>query len=346
MAEYRHDLLHDRWVIIGNERASRPQEFEEQVVRRRGQRCPFCVGSEDQTPEALAVYKQPGESRWGVRVVPNKYPAVEPLSQVNGSAQQAELLFDSRPAAGEHEVIIESPRHVVSLSELTADECELVFRAYQDRLCAFREQGELRYVQIFKNVGASGGATIEHSHSQLLALPHVPTHVQGELENCRRYFQQHGRPLLSAMLQEELRRGERIVAASDELVAFCPWASRFPYEVWIVPRQRQADFSVTQNAEAAQAAAMTRDLIGRIERTLGNVGYNYLLHTQPFDTARYDYYHWHIELFPRITKVAGFEWSTGVFINTVAPEAAAAALRDAALPNAKNLATVPTGKTS
>ncbi|MEX2025716.1 MAG: DUF4921 family protein, partial [Pirellulaceae bacterium] len=140
--------------------------------------------------------------------------------------------------------------------------------------------------------------------------------------------------------------GERIVAENSHLVAFCPWASRFPYEVWIVPRQGESDFAAVTAAEAGQAAAMTRDLIGRIERTLGNVGYNYLLHTQPFDSSRYDYYHWHIELFPRITKVAGFEWSTGVFINTVAPETAAAELRDAAVPAGKNLAAVPTGKTS
>jgi UDPglucose--hexose-1-phosphate uridylyltransferase len=255
------------------------------------------------------------------------------------------LLFDRRPAAGEHEVIIESPRHVVSLSELSPEEASLVFAAYRDRLAAGRSKG-LRYVQIFKNVGAAGGATIEHSHSQLLAMPQVPTHVVGELENCRRYHERQGRPLLSAMLEEELRRGERIVADTPDLVAFCPWASRFPYEVWMVPRRRQSDFAAVTPAEAGQAAAMARDLIGRIERTLGNVGYNYLLHTQPFDTSRYDHYHWHIELFPRITKVAGFEWSTGVFINTVAPETAAKALRDAALPSGKNLAAVPTGKTS
>jgi UDPglucose--hexose-1-phosphate uridylyltransferase len=346
MSQYRHDLLHDRWVIIGNHRASRPQEFEEQVVRRRGQTCPFCAGFEDQTPEALETYQQPGKPGWGVRVVPNKYPAVEPSPQANGTGCNGELLFDCRPAVGQHEVIIESPRHVVSLSELTAEECALVFAAYRDRLRTHGQSSELRYVQIFKNVGAAGGATIEHSHSQLMAMPHVPTHVLGELENCRKYQQQHGRPLLAVMLDEERRRGERIVAENADLVAFCPWASRFPYEVWVVPRLGEANFAAVTPAEAGQAAAMTRDLIGRIERTLGNVGYNYLLHTQPFDTSRYDYYHWHIELFPRITKVAGFEWSTGVFINTVAPETAAAELRAAARPAGKGLAAVPTGKTS
>lgn len=345
MSEYRHDPLHDRWVIVGNQRAARPQEFEEQIVRRAGQPCPFCAGSEDSTPAALTTYGERGNPGWTVRVVPNKFPAVERSPAANGAADSSEL-FASRPALGQHEVIIESPRHVVSLSELTADECRLVFAAYQDRLRSCQQDGQLKYVQIFKNVGAAAGASIEHSHSQLLALPHVPTHVQGELENCRRYHRQHGRPLLAAITEEELARRDRIVSQTEHLVAFCPWASRFPYEVWVVPRSPQPSFAAVPPAEAAETADLTRELIGRIEGALGPVGYNYLLHSQPFDTSRYDYYHWHIELFPRITKVAGFEWSTGVFINTVPPEAAAAELRSANFAVAKNLATVPTGKTS
>ncbi|MEX2027111.1 MAG: hypothetical protein WEH44_07415, partial [Pirellulaceae bacterium] len=180
MPQYRHDLLHDRWVISGNERACRPQEFEEKVVRRVGQTCPFCVGSEDQTPVALATYNRPECADWSVRVVPNKYPAVEPSCQANGAAGHHEL-FDARPAAGQHEVIIETPRHVVSLSELTPEESSLVFAAYQDRLRACQDSGQLRYVQIFKNVCATAWASIEHSHSQLLGMPHVPTHILGEL---------------------------------------------------------------------------------------------------------------------------------------------------------------------
>lgn len=345
MSEYRYDLLHNRWVIVGGQRAGRPHEFEEQVVRRNVDPCPFCAGNEHQTPEALAEYRQSQDNGWTVRVVPNKYPALEPSPAANGAAGSHDL-FASRPALGQHEVIIESPRHIASLSELTADECQLVFVAYRDRLQALQSGGQFHYVQIFKNVGAAAGASIEHSHSQLLALPHVPLHVTDELESCRRYRQENGRALLSALLEEELIRRERIVAESPDLVAFCPWASRFPYEVWIVPRRQQASFAALPAGEIGEVARMTQELIGCIERSLGNVGYNFLLHSQPFDTSCYDYYHWHIALFPRITKVAGFEWSTGVFINTTPPEAAADELRAAICRAGKNLGVVPSGKTS
>jgi UDPglucose--hexose-1-phosphate uridylyltransferase len=344
MSEYRYDLLHNRWVIVGGQRAGRPHEFEEQVVRRIADPCPFCAGNESETPEALATYRRPQDNGWSVRVVPNKYPAVEPSPAANGDTGNHEL-FASRPALGQHEVIIESPRHVASLSELTADECALVFAAYRDRLAALRSEGQFRYVQIFKNVGAAAGASIEHSHSQLLALPHVPLHVADELESCRRYRQEHGRVLLAALLDEELARGARIVAEGPSLVAFCPWASRFPYEVWIVPRRQEPSFAAVPPGEIGEAARLVQELIGCIERALGPVGYNFLLHSQPFDTSRYDYYHWHIELFPRITKVAGFEWSTGVFINTTPPETAADELRAASRPAGKNPASVPCRKT-
>lgn len=343
MSEYRHDPLHERWVIVSDLRAGRPHEFDEQVVRRSGL-CPFCPGNEGETPPALAMHRL-GSEDWVVRVVPNKYPAVK-LSSTSNGALTADGLFASRPASGQHEVIIETPRHVASLSELTDDECTLVFRTYQERLAACQSNNQLKYAQIFKNVGPAAGASIEHSHSQLLALPQVPIHVAEEVGSCRRYYQQHGRTLLTAMLEGELCRGERMVAETPQFVAFCPWASRFPYEVWIVPRRPQSDFTVLTPGEAVEVSRLTRDLIGRIESALGNVGYNYLLHTQPFDASSYDYYHWHIELFPRTTKAAGFEWSTGMFINTVAPETAAAELRRLAPANRSSLTTVPTRKTS
>lgn len=329
MSEYRHDPLHNRWVILGDQRAARPQEFDERIMRRTGASCPFCAGNESQTPTSLLTLRAPGDGGWTVRVVPNKFPAVESMPQSNGCSAGSGL-FTARPALGEHEVIIESPRHVASLSELTPEECSLTFVAYQQRLAACRDAGHLKYVQIFKNVGPAAGASIEHAHSQLLAMPHVPTHVADEIENCRAYQSQFGRPLLAEMLCQEERRGERLVLETDRFVAFCPWASRFPYEVWIVPRAARSDFAESTAEEAREASRLTRDLVGCIESTLGKVGYNYLLHSQPFDGGPYDHYHWHIELFPRITKVAGFEWSTGVFINTVAPETAAKTLRAAA----------------
>ncbi|MCI0359835.1 MAG: galactose-1-phosphate uridylyltransferase [Planctomycetaceae bacterium] len=331
MSEYRQDPLSRRWVIIGSDRAARPNEFVEEPVRRQPVPCPFCAGNEDETPEAVASYSAPGTPNWLVRIVPNKYPAVttdEALCPkcpppLGSMSPQDETIA----AFGCHEVIIESPRHVASLSELTLAEAELVFRAYRDRIAALKATGQFRYVQIFKNVGPQAGASLEHVHSQLVALPGVPDVVTQELASCREYFAEHHRPLFSNLIERELAAGQRILAQTDHFVAFCPFASRFPYEVCIAPLASQPTFEATQTGELGELSRLAGDVIGRIERTGGHVAYNCVLHTQPFDTSPHDHYHWHIEIIPRLTKVAGFEWGTGCFINPLPPEAAAAHLR-------------------
>jgi UDPglucose--hexose-1-phosphate uridylyltransferase len=336
MSEYRQDPLSRRWVIIGSDRAARPNEFVEEPVRRQPGPCPFCAGNEHETPEAVASYAAPGKrSAWLVRIVPNKYPAVTADEALCPQCQPPLGLSspkdESIPGFGRHEVIIESPRHVASLSELTTTEAELVFQAYRDRIAALKVTGQFRYVQIFKNVGPHAGASLEHVHSQLVALPGVPEVVTQELASCRDYFAVHRRPLVAGLLERELATGERIVAQTDHFVAVCPFASRFPYEVCIAPIANQPRFEATQAGELGELSRLARDVIGRIERTGGQVAYNAVLHTQPFDTPPHDHYHWHIEIIPRLTKVAGFEWGTGCFINPLPPEAAAAHLRSSAV---------------
>jgi UDPglucose--hexose-1-phosphate uridylyltransferase len=335
MSEYRQDPLSRRWVIIGSDRAARPNEFVEEPVRRQPIPCPFCAGNEHETPDAVATYAAPGRSGWVVRIVPNKYPAVTldeslcPNCQPLGSASSSGSadLTGTIPGFGRHEVIIESPRHVASLSELTTTEAELVFLAYRDRIAALKATGQYRYVQIFKNVGPAAGASLEHVHSQLVALPGVPEVVAQELASCRDHFAQHRRPLMTGLIERELAEGDRILAQTDRFVAFCPYASRFPYEVCIAPLASQPSFEAAQAGELGELSQLSRDVIGRIERVGGQVAYNCILHTQPFDTSPHDHYHWHIEIIPRLTKVAGFEWGTGCFINPLPPEAAAAHLR-------------------
>lgn len=330
MSEYRQDPLSRRWVIIGcDERAGRPNEFVEATTRQTGLPCPFCAGNEAQTPEAIASYSATAGASWTVRVVPNKYPAV---TTDEARCKSCELFAPGAAAGkaagfGRHEVIIESPRHVASLSELTDGEAELVFVAYRDRLRQIKAEGTLPYVQIFKNVGPAAGASLEHVHSQLLALPGVPEVLQTELASCDEHFQANGRLLFSELIERELAAEERIVAQTPGFVAFCPYASRFPYEVWIAPRGHQPRFEEAEAGELAELARLMRDCIGRIERAAGQSSYNYLLHTAPFDSPAHDHYHWHIEILPRLTKVAGFEWGTGCFINPLAPESAAAHLR-------------------
>ena len=332
MSEYRQDPLSRRWVIVGcDDRALRPNEFVEATTRQSGLPCPFCAGNEDQTPGAVATYAALGQSDWLVRVVPNKFPAVTQEMPPCPSCQPLASGPSSGSAAGfgAHEVIIESPRHVASLSELTDAESELVFRAYRDRIRDLAATGQFQYVQIFKNVGPAAGASLEHVHSQLVALPGVPEVLQQELAASSEYYREHQRPLLTSLLESELAAGDRVVAQSANFVAICPYASRFPYETWLAPRHHQPRFEAATDGELAEIALLARDVIGRLERAAGITAYNAFLHTLPFRAPQGEHYHWHIEILPRLTKVAGFEWSTGCFINPFSPESAAALLREA-----------------
>lgn len=330
MSEIRRDAISDRWVIVAENRADKPDEFEGTGTLHR---CPFCRGNEADTPDSIATYFAAGEENsadWQVRVIPNKYPAVTPsgtngkaLPDLNGFAS----LHTLREGAGVHDVIIEAPEHVLSLSDLSLQQARLVFLSYRDRLAVLRQQPDLAYALIFKNVGAAGGASLEHVHSQLIATTFVPTEVRHEIESAERFYQEHGKCCFCATLQEELAAGLRVVAETPGFVAVCPFASRFAYETWVLPRVHQSRFEESSDAESAELSALVRDLIGRIERALGRCAYNYLIHTEPFDTSPLDHYHWHIEILPRITRTAGFEWGAGCYINPVPPEEAAAVLR-------------------
>jgi UDPglucose--hexose-1-phosphate uridylyltransferase len=329
MPEYRQDPLSRRWVIVGSDRAARPNEFIEEPVRRQPGPCPFCFGHESETPPAVTEYRGDKDVGWLVRVVPNKFPAVttDEAACPKCLPLSSNLAENEIPGFGRHEVIIESPRHVASLAELTSAEAERVLFAYRDRILSLKAEGRYRYVQIFKNVGPGAGASLEHVHSQLVALPGVPEVVATELTSCREHFAQHGRPLVSDLIATELSAGERIVAQSPHYLAFCPRAARFPYETWVLPRRPEPRFEATQTGELGELAGLLQEVVGRIERAAGFPAYNCVLHTQPFDTPAHDHYHWHIEIIPRLTKVAGFEWGTGCFINPLPPETAAAHLR-------------------
>lgn len=340
MSELRQDPVSQRWVIIAQDRENRPNEFVTLPTERIASQCPFCAGNESATPEAVAVYStghcQPhiGQpNTWQVRVVPNKYPAVR--SDVNGPLQKH--AFGTRSsAAGIHEVIIEAPQHVASLTELDDDQVRLTWISYRDRLTEHARNERWRYGQIFKNVGAAAGSSIEHAHSQVVVLPHVPTDIQVELDSAQKYFAEHGRYLFSDLIERELEDRERIVDVNDDFVAFCPFASRFPYEVCVLPRRPRPRFqawshdggrSMCTDDEMGRMGGFVQKVLKRMEAVLNRPAYNFFLHTAPFDSLPHDYYHWHVEIFPRLTKAAGFEWSTGYFINPVAPEDAAAALR-------------------
>lgn len=336
MAEYRRDPVVDRWVIIAPDRAGRPHEFVERESVERAGVCPFCAGNEHLTTAEIDAVREPntapGGPGWRTRAIANKYPFLD-AAPTRGEPRLPDRdsfsLFTSLPAIGPHEVLVEAPFHVTRASQLSLEQTTDVLRLYRARLRALRAEGRWRYVQIFRNVGEAAGASIEHLHSQLAALDVVPEAIAAELRGAGEYRTRQGRCVFCDLIAAELAAEARLCEATPEFVVACPYASRFSYETAIWPRRHAAGFEALDDDELTKLAGVLRRTLGRIEQLSARPSYNVLLHTAPFDAAD-DAFHWHLEILPRTAKAAGFEWGTGVFINAVAPEAAAARLRSLA----------------
>jgi UDPglucose--hexose-1-phosphate uridylyltransferase len=330
MPDLRKDPILGRWVIIAKNRAKRPHDFASQpAARQHPAFCPFCEGSEEHTPSEILAYRNPGTPAnrpgWRVRVVPNKFPALEIEGEMS---KRGDGMYDMMRGVGAHEVIIESPKHVVSTSELSEKQLREVFWVYHDRLLDLKRDRRLVYGMIFKNVGAVAGASLEHTHSQLIVTPIVPINVREEIAGSLGYFNNRGRCVFCDMVHQELATEKRVVLDTPGYTAFCPFASRFPFETWIVPKQHCSHYENAQKGTIDDLARVLRTVIRRIETAVDRPGYNYIIHTAPFDSPDLGHYHWHIEIIPRLTSIAGFEWGTGFYINPVPPEEAAAFLRE------------------
>ena len=227
------------------------------------------------------------------------------------------------------EVIIESHRHIAGTTELSEAELAEVLAMYRQRIVAAVQNPHIRHAMVFKNVGPAAGASLEHTHSQLVGMAMVPPFMAEELAATLAYHRQHARCLFCDLLASERATASRIVLETEHFVAFCPYASRFPLETWLMPRGHRSHFEQHDAALLPELARILRSCIERIERIAGRSEYNYLIHSAPFDTHSQSHYHWHIEIFPRLATTAGFEWGTGMFINPVFPEEAARLLREA-----------------
>lgn len=326
--EYRRDPISGFWTIFAPDRAHRPVRFEREPPRPDARDCPFCVGRETMTPaEVFAERDQgpPDSPGWRIRVVPNRYPAV----RGNGSAGErfAGELLETAPGIGRHEIVVECAEHDWTISGQSDDQVAAIFQTYRRRLEVFRQDRSVRYALIFKNAGERAGASQEHAHSQILGTSHVPPLIDRELERCRAHWGRHGRGLFLDLLESETRSGERIAAATKHFVAICPYASRFPCEVWILPRQPLPRFEEHPIEQFGELGQLVKNLLVRLETILPRPAYNYYLHTSPFDGVSHPYYHWHVELAPRVVGLAGCELGGGMFINPVPPEWAARLLR-------------------
>jgi UDPglucose--hexose-1-phosphate uridylyltransferase len=331
LPELRKDIITGRWVIIATERSKRPQDFRSEQQAPSGELfCPFCEGHESKTPpEVLAVRRNgagPDSPGWSLRVVPNKFPALRHEGDLD---IQADELFESMSGVGHHEVIIESPDHAASLADLSEAEIEKTIWAYRERILALAKDERIQYILIFKDHGVAAGASLEHSHSQLIALPIVPIRVRREIDLSRGYFGLRERCVFCDVLAKERRVQDRIIAETDHFIVLSPYAARFAFETWILPKAHQAQFELTPAEQHGELASLLKKLLGAMNRCLAQPAYNFLLHTAPVADRCEHSFHWHFEVIPRLTRVAGFEWGSGFYINPTTPEMAAESLRAA-----------------
>jgi UDPglucose--hexose-1-phosphate uridylyltransferase len=332
MSEFRQDPITGRWVIIASERSKRPRHDRRPDNQSHSGPCPFCAGNEAMTPPEIWAHRenntQPDTPGWSVRVVPNKYPA---LASGGWWSDGEDGLYKSQGGFGTHEVIIESPDHVVDMGALSVEQFTKILRTYQERLRELQTDPRWRYLLLYKNHGTRAGATLEHIHSQLIALPAVPKEAADELNGAKKHFQSTGRCIYCEIIQREGERHERLVSQSEHFIAVCPFAPRFGYETWILPKNHAASFEQSTGEDIAALAHALSGLVSRLNRALNNPPFNYVIHSSPPQQAAMPYYHWHIEIMPQLTRAAGFEWGSGVYMNSIAPEDAARLLRDAVL---------------
>lgn len=324
MSELRHNLLTQDWILFAPERSQRGELRPHQARQRapaHAADCPFCPGNEARSADA--VLEVAGTGGWALRVVPNKFPALEPAGPAVGDGTAA---FPRRPAFGYHEVLVESRRHDDALALMDEAGVARVLAGYRSRYATLSADPRVSHVVVFKNHGVEAGCSQEHPHSQIVAMSVVPPEVRHRLAIVDEYRARHGECLSCHLLSEELAAGERVVLADDHFVAYVPFAAYSPFHTWIVPRAHQASFGALSDAGLAALARTLRTLLYKVHGALGDPDYNLVVRSAGGS------WHWYASVVPRVNKQAGFELGSGMFINTALPETTARILRDAPAP--------------
>jgi UDPglucose--hexose-1-phosphate uridylyltransferase len=332
LPELRNDPITGRWVIIATDRAKRPTDFIRQPVPPAKQGvCPFDYGHEHQTPPEILAYRNSGnrdEPGWRVRVVPNKFPVLGIEGDLN---RQGDGLYDKMNGVGAHEVLIETPDHNATLGDMPERQIEEFLWAWRERAGDLKKDRRFRYVVMFRNYGEAAGASVEHPHSRLIALPVVPASVKEEVDGALRFYRQKERCIFCDIIRQETTAGVRMVSETDRFSVIEPYAARFPFETWILPKRHGSHYEDADGPTVQNLAWILRATIRKMEKVLERPAYNLIVHTSPVQEGALDYYHWHVEIIPRLAKIAGFEWGSGFYINPTPPEEAAKFLREAGL---------------
>lgn len=329
MSEIRQNPATKEWVIIATERAKRPESFvddKEEVKDLPAYMadCPFCPGNEDVTPPEI-ISNRDRDGNWSLRVVPNKFAALIPQGEME--REEESNFFRRMDGLGQHEVLIETPLHNASFGRVDDAKALEIVTAYRDRYRDLNEDKRFKLIKIFRNQGKAAGTSLEHPHSQIVATPLVPLHIRHRLEEATRYFDNHGQCVFCRIFEMEKKEKERVVLEEDGFLVFEPFAARVPFETWILPGEHHATFGEITDTELKGFAKVLNRLLEKFTRGLGNPAYNLVIRTAPKGEEGEEYYHWHVQVIPRLTTPAGFELGTGVYINTTLPEVAAKFLR-------------------
>ncbi|MBS7622225.1 galactose-1-phosphate uridylyltransferase [Candidatus Bathyarchaeota archaeon] len=331
MPELRQDPTTNEWVIIARERAKRPYDFlldrEVRLLPDHVEDCPFCPGNERLTPPEISVYHRDSDrSNWIIRIIPNMFPALTPKTTTEEKLVDSH--FKARGGFGFHEVIIESPRHNETLSEMDELHVALLIQAYRDRYAVLSGDARVKMIIIFRNHGVTAGTSLEHPHSQIVASPVVSACAEKKSEIAGSYYNRTGRCLYCDINRWEIESGSRLVFGNDKFAVFNPFASRYPFEMWISPKNHQASFGNIEPADISELGKVLRESIRRMNSLLANPDYNYVFHTAPVEEENAKHLHWYVQIVPRIWTVAGFEIGSGIYINTIVPEDSAKFMRE------------------
>lgn len=328
MPEIRQNPATKEWVIVATERARRPEDFCKSdlvsSIPAFSEDCPFCPGNEGKTPPEIDSYKEKSGD-WTVRVVPNKFPALIPEGD---SLREEEFdFFRKMDGLGKHEVVIETPLHNASFGRIDDGKALEIVSMYRQRYRALSADTRFKLVKIFRNQGREAGTSLEHPHSQIVATPIVPLHIRHRLEEATRFYDNHGQCVFCRMVEMERREMERIVMDEGGFLVIEPFAARVPFETWILPETHQATFGEIGDSELEGFARTLNRVLKKLVGALSDPAYNLVMRTAPSGDEGEEYYHWHVQIIPRLITPAGFELGTGVYINTSLPEASAEFLR-------------------
>ncbi len=331
MSELRQDPTTKAWVILAPERAKRPQQGPRKKRANElpgwDASCPFCPGNESQTPEE--VFRLPAldqDSAWEIRVVPNRFAALTPEGDI--ARREDGRFFRRMQGIGVHEIIVETPSHNTPIALMSYEQIEKVLITYQKRYNALKVNQQLRFITIFKNHGWASGTSLAHPHSQLVATPIIAPYYHRKFDVAHEYYSDLGRCLYCDLLAEELEKGERIIAETKQFAVLHPYASRVPYETWIVPKEHYSSFGLFPATHLAELAMVLKDSLLCLYQELDDPAFNLMVDSTTTADEEDPYYHWHIRIVPRITTIAGFEMGSGIYISAAMPEDTARLMRE------------------